>query len=85
VPLRVHLIGKILVGLEPLQAAPHLTGELLDVEFLTLDRGQAFELRLRFVDPALPALLIPLLTPGATGNDVALALVSDFHELVPIL
>ena len=34
----LDLTGKILVGLEPLQTAAHLTGELLQVSFLALDR-----------------------------------------------
>jgi hypothetical protein len=37
----LDLIGKILVGFEPLQTAAHLAGELLQVHFFALDRRQA--------------------------------------------
>src|ERR1035441_2913469 len=69
-----------IVGLEPLQTAAHLTGQLLQVNFLALDRRQALQLRFGLGHPALAAILIPLLTPRATGDHITLALVADLQE-----
>src|SRR6266568_8646010 len=79
-----NVIGKILVRLESLQASAHLAGQLLHIHFLSLYRCQPFELRFGFVDAALSALLIALPTPLATGNDIALVLMGELHERLPI-
>jgi hypothetical protein len=64
-----------------LQRAPYLAGQFLRVHLLALDRRQPFELVLRSAQSRLPPLLIPLLTPAAAGNHVALALAHNFHHL----
>src|SRR5438552_19076205 len=80
----VNVIGKILVRLESLQASAHLAGQLLHIHFLSLYCCQPFELRFRFVDAALSALLIALLTRLATGNAIALAVVCEFQDCLPL-
>src|SRR5437899_5192479 len=80
----VNVIGKILVRLESMQASTYLAGQLLHIHFLSLYRCQPFELHFRFVDAALSALLVALLAPLATGDDIALVLVGQFHERLPI-
>src|SRR5207248_4263494 len=62
------------MGFEPLQRASHLASQFLRVHLFALDRRQPLEFVLCFAQSRLPPLLIPLLTPAAASNHVALAL-----------
>ncbi len=72
------------MGLEGLQGASGLAGDLLRVGPGTFGGGEFGQRGLGLGDPRRAALLVALLPPRAAGHDVPLSLLHDLDELIGI-
>jgi hypothetical protein len=73
----VDTIGEVFVGLELLECASSLAGDFLGVGLGALGCGKFGEGGFGFGDAEFPAFPVALFTPGASGDDMALACVLD--------
>jgi len=80
----IDAVGKVFVGFEALEGAADLAGDFLRIWVSAFGGREFGQFGFGFGDAHLAALPVALFAPGASGNDVALALVFDFHEPVGV-
>jgi len=80
----VDAVGEVFVGFELLEGASGLAGDFLCVGLAALGGGELGEGGFGFGDAEFTAFTVALFAPGASGNDMALAVVFDFDEAVGV-
>jgi hypothetical protein len=80
----VDAVGEVFVGFELLEGASGLAGDFLGVGLGALGGGELGEGGFGFGDAKFPAFPVAVFAPGASGNDMALAVVLDFDEAVDV-
>lgn len=80
----VDTIGEVFVGFELLEGASGLAGDFLGVGLGALGGGELGESGFGFGDAEFTAFPVALFAPGASGDDMAFAVVRDFDEAVGV-
>ena len=80
----VDAVGEVFVGFEALEGASGLAGDFLGVWFGAFGGGEFGEGGFGFGDAEFPAFPVALFAPGASGDDMAFAVVLDFDQAVGV-
>ena len=80
----VDAVGEVFVGFELLEGASGLAGDFLGVGLGALGVGELGEGGFGFGDAKFPAFPVAVFAPGASGDDMALAVVLDLDEAMGI-
>lgn len=80
----VYSVGEVFVGFELLESASGLAGNFLGVGIGALGGGEFGEGGFGFGDAQFTAFPVAVFAPGASGDDMALAVVLDFDEAVGV-
>lgn len=80
----VDAVGEVFVGFELLEGASGLAGESLCVGLGALGGGEFGEGGLGFGNAKFPSFPVAVFAPGASGDDMAFAVVLDFDEAVGV-
>ena len=80
----VDAVGEVFVGFELLEGASGLAGDFLGVGLGALGVGELGEGGFGFGDAKFPAFPVAVFAPGASGDDMALAVVLDLDEAVGV-
>ena len=80
----VDAVGEVFVGFELLEGASGLAGDFLGVGLGALGGGELGEGGFGFGDAEFTTFTVALFAPGASSDDMALAVVRDFDEAVGV-
>ena len=80
----IDTIGEVFVGFELLEDASGLAGDFLGIGFGALGVGKFGEGGFGFGNAKFPAFPVAVFAPGASGDDMAFAVVLDFNEAVSV-